>query len=247
MVARRSGTAGRDAWVRLARQIVACRRCPRLIEHCRAVARVRRRAFHDEVYWGRPVPGFGDPRARILLLGLAPAAHGANRTGRMFTGDRSGDWLYAALHRAGWASRPEARRRDDGLELSGAFVSAACRCAPPANRPTREELARCAGYLDRELELLESLRVVVALGRVAWDAALRRASRVGTLPRPRPTFAHGAVARLPLGRSGAPLWLVGSYHPSQQNTHTGRLTREMLDAVMRRAARLGADTPLAAE
>ena len=237
----RRGATGRSALARLAGEIVACRRCPRLIEHCREVARVRRRAFRDEVYWGRPVPGFGDPAARILLLGLAPAAHGANRTGRMFTGDGSGDWLYSALHRAGLANRPEARARDDGLKLHGAFVSAACRCAPPANRPEPDELERCAVFLDRELELLAELRVVVALGRIAWDAALHRAARAGrgsAPPRPRPAFAHGAEARLPLGRDGASLWLVGSYHPSRQNTQTGRLTRPMLDAALARAVAL---------
>jgi len=234
----RASAAGRGAWERLARDIVACRRCPRLIEHCREVARVRRRSYREQVYWGRPVPGFGDPAARVLLLGLAPAAHGANRTGRMFTGDRSGDWLYGALHRAGLASRADARSRDDGLELRGAFVSATCRCAPPDNRPTPDEMARCAPFLDRELELLGELRVVVALGRIAWDAALRRAGRAsaGAGPsRPRPAFAHGAETRLALGREAAPLWLIGSYHPSQQNTQTGRLTRPMLDAVLERA------------
>ena len=225
-------------WESLEREIVACERCPRLVAHCRAVARTRRRAYRDEAYWGRPVPGFGDRSARILVLGLAPAAHGANRTGRMFTGDRSGEWLYAALHRAGLANRPASVHRDDGLALSGAFISAACRCAPPGNRPATEELARCAPFLDREIELLERLRVVVALGRIGWDAALARAARAGELPRPRPAFAHGAEARLRLGRSAAPLWLLGCYHPSQQNTFTGRLTRPMLEAVLRRAVRL---------
>jgi len=225
-------------WESLERAIVSCERCPRLIEHCRAVARTRRRAYRDEAYWGRPVPGFGDRSARILVLGLAPAAHGANRTGRMFTGDRSGEWLYAALHRAGLADRAASVHRDDGLALCGTFISAACRCAPPGNRPSPEELARCAPFLDREIELLDRLRVVVALGRIGWDAALARAARAGELPRPRPVFAHAAQARLGIGRSGTPLWLLGCYHPSQQNTFTGRLTRPMLDAVLRRALRL---------
>ena len=225
-------------WLRLEREIVACELCPRLIAHCRAVARTRRRAYQGEEYWGRPVPGFGDRTARILVLGLAPAAHGANRTGRMFTGDRSGEWLYAALHHAGLANRAASVHRDDGLALSGAFISAACRCAPPGNRPTREELERCAPFLDHEIELLDRLRVVVALGRIAWDAALARAARVGKPPRPRPKFAHGAETRLAIGGSGTPLWLVGSYHPSQQNTFTGRLTRPMLEAVFLRAVQL---------
>jgi uracil-DNA glycosylase family 4 len=236
-------TAAAGEWVALESRIVGCERCPRLRAHCADVARTKRRAYRAETYWGRPVPGFGDPRARILLLGLAPAAHGANRTGRMFTGDRSGDWLYGALHRRGWSDRAASRSRDDGLKLSDVFISAACRCAPPDNRPAPDELERCAPFLDREFELLRSLRVAVALGRVAWDAALRRAERVARvrLPRPRPRFAHGAVTRLAL-RAGPPLWLVGSYHPSQQNTQTGRLTRPMLDAVLRRARTL-ADQP----
>ena len=229
----------RAAWPELERRIVRCRRCPRLVAHRREVARVRRRAFRDQVYWGKPVPGFGDHEARILMLGLAPAAHGANRTGRMFTGDRSGGWLYGALHRADLANRAESRSRDDGLRLAGVFVSAACRCAPPANRPSPQELVHCAGYLDREIELLERLRVVVALGGIAWDAALRRVRRVApaSLPRPRPAFGHGAEVRLAVRADGPPMWLVGSYHPSQQNTQTGRLTRPMLDQVIRRARR----------
>ena len=232
--------APRAAWLALERAVVDCRRCPRLIRHATEVARIRRRAFRDEVYWGRPVPGFGDARARILVLGLAPAAHGANRTGRMFTGDRSGDWLFRALHRAGLANQARSTGRDDGLRPHDVYVTAVCRCAPPANRPAPVEITRCTPFLDREFELLSELAVVVALGRIAWDGALRRAARVSRtpLPRPRPVFAHGAEARLPLGVGGAPLWLLGCYHPSQQNTQTGRLTRPMLDAVFRRARRL---------
>ena len=236
-----------SAWSRLEREVHECERCVRLREHCREVARVRRRAYRDETYWGRPVPSFGDRDARILILGLAPAAHGANRTGRMFTGDRSGDWLYGALYRAGLASQPDATSRDDGLALNGAFISAVCRCAPPGNRPTPDEMARCSSYLDAEFELLQRVRVTLALGRIAWDAAFRRATRVGpgAVPRPRPAFAHGAEARLPMRRGCAPLWLLGSYHPSQQNTLTGRLTRAMLDDVVRRAVELAAGEPVA--
>lgn len=187
------------------------------------------------------MPGFGDSRARILLLGLAPGAHGANRTGRMFTGDRSGDWLYAAMHRAGLASQPESTSLDDGLTLHDAYVSAVCRCAPPANKPTAEEMARCESYLDEEFEGLGRLRVTVALGKIAWDAALRRVGRAGGgLSRPRPAFGHGAEARLVMRRGRPPIWLLGSYHPSQQNTNTGRLTRPMLDAVLGRATLLAA-------
>ncbi len=231
-------TSRPNEWIALERTIVACERCPRLRAHCLEVAAVRRRAFRDEAYWGRPVPGFGDPCARMLVLGLAPAAHGANRTGRMFTGDRSGEWLYGVLHRAGLANRPSSIARTDGLALHGAFVTAACRCAPPDNRPAPAELVACATHLDRELELLRpSLRVVLALGRIAWDAAMARARRVARdrLARPRPAFAHGAEVQVSLFRDADPLWLVASYHPSQQNTLTGRLTRPMLERVVRRA------------
>ncbi len=219
---------------RLEAEIVRCRACPRLVAWREEVARVKRRAYRDQAYWGRPVPSFGDAGARVVLVGLAPGAHGANRTGRMFTGDRSGAFLYAALHRAGLASRPASVARDDGLELRDAWITAACRCAPPDNAPTPEELARCAPFLDRELALLSRARVVVALGGVAWNAALRAFGRAGVkVPRPAPRFAHGAVALLP----GAPA-LVGSYHPSQQNTQTGRLTPAMLDAALARAVEI---------
>jgi uracil-DNA glycosylase family 4 len=228
------------AWRRLEREIVACRRCPRLVAHCREVAATKRRAYLGETYWGRPVPGFGDPRARILLLGLAPGAHGSNRTGRMFTGDRSGEWLYGALHRHGLASQATATARDDGLVLRDVFVSAACRCAPPDNKPAPGELARCARWLDRELALLDRLRVVVALGKIAWDAALKSARRAApeALPRPLPVFGHGTEAHVVLRPSSAPVSLLGSYHPSQQNTSTGRLTVPMWDRTFARARAL---------
>lgn len=231
---------GAKAWKQLENEIVGCECCPRLRRHCLEVARVRRRAYRDQTYWGLPVPGFGDRRARILLLGLAPAAHGANRTGRMFTGDRSGDFLYAALYRAGLASQAASTARDDGLILNDVYITATCRCAPPQNKPSREEMAACEPFLDRELELLGALRVTLALGKIGWDAALRRAARVApnSLPRPRPAFGHGASTRVALRPAGPPLWLVGSYHPSQQNTQTGRLTPAMLDAAIRRAVEL---------
>jgi uracil-DNA glycosylase family 4 len=201
---------------------------------------VRRRAYRDQEYWGGPVAGFGDRRARLMLLGLAPGAHGANRTGRMFTGDRSGEWLYRALHRAGLANQPESRERDDGLRLRRTFISAVCRCAPPANKPTSEEMRRCSEYLDREIELLPKLAAIVALGKIAWDAALRRALRLDpqALPRPRPRFAHGAEIELPLAGAGRRCLLIGCYHPGQQNTQTGRLTEPMLDRVLSRASEL---------
>ena len=216
------------------RAVVACERCPRLRAHCRRVAREKKREFRQWDYWGKPVPGFGDPRARLLVVGLAPAAHGANRTGRLFTGDSSGDWLYQALHRFGFASQPEARARDDALELRDCYVTAAARCAPPGNKPTRAELDRCRPYLAAELGLLGRVRVVVALGRIAHDGWLRAAGWWARLPpRERPRFAHGAEARLQDGTM-----LIASYHPSRQNTNTGRLTRGMWLRVFERASRL---------
>jgi uracil-DNA glycosylase len=221
-------------------QVTGCRRCPRLVAWREQVAQERRAAFAEETYWGRPLPAFGDPRARILLLGLAPAAHGANRTGRMFTGDRSGDFLYAALHRAGFASSPVSRRAGDGLRLSGARITAAVRCAPPANRPTPAERDNCLPWSLHEAELLEDVRVVICLGAFAWDAALRLRRELrpaARVPRPRPRFGHGAEA------PGEPWPLLGCYHPSQQNTFTGRLTEAMLDEVLARGRELSRAGP----
>lgn len=215
--------------IQLEQRITRCRKCPELRAYCAEVARTKRRAYADERYWGRPVPGFGDHAAAIMIVGLAPAAHGANRTGRMFTGDRSGDFLYAALHRAGLASQPESVARGDGLELHGVYISATLRCAPPANKPTPDQRRNCAPYLLRELELLEP-SVVVSLGQIGWNAALDALAAGGaTLPRPRPKFAHGAEVGLSDGA------LIGCYHVSQQNTFTGRLTESMIDKVLTRA------------
>lgn len=212
----------------LAVDVVACRRCPRLVAWRESVAETKRASFKDQTYWGRPLPGFGDPAARVLLVGLAPAAHGGNRTGRVFTGDRSGDWLFAALWRTGFASQPTSRSLDDGLVLRDAYVTAAVRCAPPDNRPTTEERDACRPFLIRELALLDEVRVVVALGRFAYDVA----ARVLDL-RPRPSFRHGAAATAPGGAV-----LLASYHPSQRNTFTGLLTESMLDATLLRARQL---------
>ena len=199
------------------------------------VAREKRAAFATEDYWGRPVPPFGDRNARVLVVGLAPAAHGGNRTGRMFTGDRSGDWLYASMHRTGFANQPHAVSMDDGLRLDDVYVTAPVRCAPPANKPTLEERDNCLPYLVRELELLPNVSVIVALGGFAWDAALRALAMAGeTIPRPKPKFGHLAEARI------GDRALLGSYHPSQQNTFTGKLTEEMMDAVFVRARALAA-------
>jgi uracil-DNA glycosylase len=214
---------------RLSQEVVRCRRCPRLVAWREQVARERRAAFRDQEYWGRPVPGFGDPRARLLILGLAPAAHGGNRTGRIFTGDRSGDWLFASLWRTGFANQPTSVSRDDGLALADCYITAPVKCAPPENKPTIQERANCAPWLDRELALLPTIRAVVALGSFAWDTALRHLGPV----RPKPRFTHGAEAPLPGDRT-----LLGSYHVSQQNTATRRLTETMLDAVFLRAREL---------
>jgi uracil-DNA glycosylase family 4 len=221
--------------VDIEREVVGCRRCPRLVDWRERVAREKVARFRDDDYWGRPVPGFGDPDARILLLGLAPAAHGGNRTGRVFTGDASGDFLWPALHAAGLASRPTSIRAGDGLEAIDLWVTAPVKCAPPGNKPLPSERENCAAYLVREVAALERLRVIVALGAFAWGSALRTAAAGGAaLPRPLPRFGHGAEASL--GR-----WtLLGCYHVSQQNTFTGRLRRPMLDAVLARARELAA-------
>jgi uracil-DNA glycosylase family 4 len=210
-------------------QIVSCERCPRLRTYCADIARTKRKAFRDEVYWGRPVPGFGDPGARVLLVALAPAAHGANRTGRVFTGDGpggSGDFLMAALHRAGFANIPTSRDPGDGLTLKDAFIAAAARCAPPDNKPTPGEIANCRPHLDAELAALPRVRVVVGLGKIAFDAYLHMLKARGIVMQPRPAFGHGVVHRLANGQT-----LIGCYHPSRQNTNTGKLTARMMDDV----------------
>ncbi len=218
----------------LGRAIVGCERCPRLRAHCRKVASQKKRAFRDQEYWGRPVRGFGDPRARLMVVGLAPAAHGANRTGRIFTGDSSGGWLFEALHRFGFASRPDSLSRDDGMSLKACYVTAAARCAPPGNRPTRRELDACRPFLQAEIRFLRQVRVVLALGRVGYEAWLRASGWWERLPaRGRPLFAHGAVSRLPDG-----MILICSFHPSRQNTNTGKLTRRMWHGVFRRTRAL---------
>ena len=221
--------ADRAGLAALTDEIVACRRCPRLVEWRERVAREKVRRFRDESYWGRPVPGFGDPDARILLVGLAPAAHGGNRTGRVFTGDASGDFLWAALHARGLADRATSRRADDGLTLTDTYIAAAVRCAPPANKPTIDERDACAPFLTREMALLTNLRVIVALGQFGWDAAIRALADLGHPVRPKPRFGHGVEATI------GPYVLLGTYHPSQQNVFTRRLTAPMLEAVLRRA------------
>ena len=217
-----------DSLARVTEEVVACGACPRLVAWRQEVARDKRAAYRDEDYWGRPVPGFGDPDAELLLVGLAPAAHGGNRTGRVFTGDRSGDWVFRALHRAGYANQPTSEHRDDGLRLRGAYVAAAVRCAPPVNKPTPAERDNCLPFLEREIALLTSVRVVVVLGQFAYDVVGRL---VGVRPRPR--FGHGVEVDLGDGRT-----LICSYHPSQQNTFTGTLTEPMFDAVFARAGAL---------
>lgn len=212
-------------------RITRCAKCPRLVSYRQAVARTKRRQFREETYWGRPVPGFGDPRARLFVFGLAPAAHGGNRTGRVFTGDRSGDWLYEALHRFGFASQPHSTHRGDGLSLKDCYVAAAVRCAPPGNKPLPGEFDACRPYVLEELRLLKRLCVVVALGKIAFDQYLKACRELGhKVPSPVPRFGHGALHRLPWG-----VTLIGSYHPSQQNTFTGKLTRPMFHAVFQQA------------
>ncbi len=221
-----TGEASMDAWEALEKEIVGCRKCPRLVAWREEVARKKRRAYRDWTYWGKPVPGFGDRNARVLIVGLAPGAHGANRTGRMFTGDGSGDFLYPALYRAGFANQPTATHRGDGLTLHDVFITAVVRCVPPQNRPTAQEIATCLPYMGREIDLLPNLQVIVTLGRIAFDWTLRLYRERGyTIPRWR--FAHGATYSL---GEGEPT-IVASYHPSRQNTQTGRLTREMFDAI----------------
>lgn len=218
----------------LNRSIAACTQCPRLVAYREAVANTKRRQFQDWTYWGRPVPGFGDPHARLYVLGLAPAAHGGNRTGRVFTGDRSGDWLYEALHRFGFANQPTSTDRDDGLRLIDCYVGATVRCAPPDNKPLPAEFEACRPYVVQELRLLPQVSVVVALGNIAFDHYLKASRDLGrSIGRPRPCFRHNSVHRLPWG-----VTLIGSYHPSQQNTFTGKLTRPMFHAVFKEARRI---------
>jgi uracil-DNA glycosylase family 4 len=229
----RDPNSGSEPLEQLSAKIHRCRHCLRLVDWREASAAAPPRRYQGEEYWARPVAGFGDPDARLALVGLAPAAHGANRTGRMFTGDRSGDWLYAALHRAGYANQPTSTGPADGLRLLGAYVTAVVRCAPPANRPTPAERDNCLPYLARELELLGNCRTIVALGGFAWDGALRALGKLGReSPRPKPRFAHGAEAEVGEWK------LIGCYHPSQQNTFTGRLTESMLDEILARARKL---------
>ncbi len=229
----RDGTPSKRALAELTDEIVSCFACPRLVEWREKVAVEKRAAYAGQEYWGRPVPGFGDPGAHVLVVGLAPAAHGGNRTGRVFTGDRSGDWLFASMHRTSFANQPHSVSRDDDLKLIDAYIAAAVRCAPPANKPNIDERERCEPYLVRETALLPNLEVVIALGSYAWDSALRVHTKLSGEPiRPKPRFGHLAEAALPL-------WtLLGSFHPSQQNTFTGKLTEPMLDAVFSRAKTL---------
>lgn len=216
--------------------IVACRACPRLVAWREQVAREKRRAYQNEEYWGKPVPGFGDPRAKLLVCGLAPAAHGGNRTGRVFTGDRSGDWLFAALHRAGFANQAASTHRGDGLKLLGCYIAACVRCAPPDNKPTIDERDACLGYLVQEVRLLDEVRIIICLGSYAWDGISRVLGQLGHSPKKKAIFGHGAEAAV------GPYTVIGCYHPSQQNTFTGRLTEAMLDDVLARARQLLAKT-----
>ena len=219
-------------WSNLNRSITACRQCPRLIEHCKSIAREKKRAYREETYWGRPVPNFGDPKARLLILGLAPGAHGANRTGRMFTGDRSGDWLYQALFEVGFANQAESSNRGDGLKLKDCAITAICHCAPPANKPSRDEIDNCRDWLNATIGQ-GKVKVLLALGQIAWKGALDQAFCRGWLSGRRPQFAHGQQVSLSGGK-----WLLACYHPSQQNTFTGRLTRKMLRDVFQTARQL---------
>jgi uracil-DNA glycosylase len=219
---------------RLNREIIACTNCPRLVAYREQVAREKRRAYRDHDYWGKPVPGFGDPNARVLVLGLAPGAHGSNRTGRPFTGDSSGNFMYPVLYKTGFANQPTATDRNDGLRLHDLYITAAARCAPPDNKPLPEELANCAPYLDREIEGLRKLKVLVALGKIGFDAYLNHLKRRGLLKSKAPyEFAHGAQYEMPDGKT-----LLASYHPSNQNTQTGKLTRKMFVEIFEEAARL---------
>ena len=225
-------TRQQTSWNRLNKNIASCTSCPRLIEHCQQIAKVRRRAYQDFPYWGGPVPNFGDPKARLLIVGLAPGAHGANRTGRMFTGDRSGDWLYRALHKSGFANQPESTTLDDGLKLEDCAITGVCHRAPPANRPTVEEIHNCRDWLSQTVELLP-VHVFLALGQIGWKGSLDYLIANDRWQGKRPKFGHGASVQLEDGR-----WLIGSYHPSQQNTFTKRLTEPMFDAVFRKIRKL---------
>ena len=227
-----SASNSQHSWNRLNQQIGACDRCPRLREHCESIAKVKRRAYQDFEYWGRPVPNFGDPDAKLLIVGLAPGAHGANRTGRMFTGDRSGEWLFRALHRADFANQPSSVDLDDGLELYNCAITAVCHCAPPDNKPMAEEVDNCREWIDTTFQLTPG-KVLLALGQIGWKAILDQAIERGWHTGRRPKFGHGAEVALAEDR-----WILASYHPSQQNTFTGRLTEPMLDAVMARAREL---------
>jgi len=224
--------SSQKAWDRLNKNIIRCDRCPRLRAHCRTVAQEKRRAFFDWDYWGKPVPNFGDPQARLLIVGLAPAAHGANRTGRMFTGDRSGDWMYRALHKAGFANQPTSTNRDDGLELVDTVITATCHCAPPGNKPTRDEIENCAEWFDETVGMLP-IKVFLALGQIGWRSVIDKARQAGWYVGKIPKFGHGKTLALKTGQ-----WLLGSYHPSQQNTFTGKLTEEMFDSVFEIAKEL---------
>lgn len=238
----------------LEQEVISCRRCPRLVAWRERMGREKRRAYRAETYWAKPVPGFGDGRARVLAVGLAPGAHGSNRTGRMFTGDASGDFLYPALCRSGFADRPVSSARDDGLELQGVFLTAVCRCVPPQNKPSAEEIRKCLPFLADEIRLLPNLRVLVALGKTAYESLIRlladpecemanwstfRADSGSTFPETPPPFAHGAVWKVRPSSAGVPArWVIASYHPSRQNTQTGRLTRAMFDRIWRKVREL---------